>query len=111
MTDDDESSARKMSEIRRVRDHPVSATPPWKAMGLIVGVGLSVGLVGLLTGSNVVVAVGVVLAFSAVVGFLVPGLRYVHQPQQIDRESYFGFLLGLLSDRPGRQGGPPERGD
>jgi hypothetical protein len=68
-------------------------------MGLVVGVGLSVGVVGLLSSSNIVIAVGAVLAFSAVVGFLVPGLRYVHEPQQVDRESYLGFVAGLLRDR------------
>jgi hypothetical protein len=77
--------------------------------GLVVGVGLSVGVVGLLSSSNIVIAVGAVLAFSAVVGFLVPGLRYVHEPQQVDRESYLGFVAGLLRDCPDRRDpGPRE---
>jgi hypothetical protein len=106
---DDETAVGKTSDIRRVHGHPVPAKPPWKVMGLIVGVGLGVVLLGILSSSNVMIAIGAVLAFSAVLGFLVPGLRYVHQPQQVDRESYFGFVVGLLRDRPGRRDGRRER--
>ena len=77
-------------------------------MGLVVVAGAIVVALGLVVHSDVVLAVGAMVAFAAVLGFLVPGFRDAPGPlEDPNRNTDFGFLLGLLRGRPGRK--PPRR--
>jgi hypothetical protein len=67
---------------------------------LLVGIAIAVG--GLFLDSELVATAGLILAGISVFGFLLPGLRDVRPAQQVDRESYFGFVANLFRTTHGR---------
>ena len=69
-------------------------------MLVLVLVGVVVTALGLVFDSELVFAVGVMLAALSAFGFLVPGFRDVRRPQRVDRESDFGFVLNLFRTTP-----------
>lgn len=85
-----------MTKIRTVRGREVPRTPPWKAMLSVAAIGAVVIAVGVHVGSGAIAVVGASCLVVAAGGFLVPGFREQRKPQQVDRESYAGFVLSLL---------------
>lgn len=94
-----------VSEIRRIRGREVPASPPWKGMAVVAALGLAVMLLGLAVDSSLLAVLGGVSLALAGLGFLVPAYRDRRAPQQVDRESSFGFVLSLLRPTSGRNRG------